>query len=116
MNTVITIQPGQPGMGLDYDVHQPLPYPFHIDPATGDCTRGRGTPEFEPDMNAGDSPWRLIGFQESDIQEVVLTLDEFVADPQAAVGLVPVFVDANDGFFNLTVPITAVHDRTGGER
>ncbi|MBO9556730.1 hypothetical protein [Cellulomonas sp.] len=107
MSTVVTIQPGQPGMGLDYDVREPLPYPFHVDVATGDCTRGRGTAEAGDDPT-GTTPWRLLGFQRGDVQELVLTLRDFAADPQSAVGLVPVFLNWRGGVFSLAVPITNV--------
>ncbi len=109
MSTTITLQPGQPGQGMVYDVHQPLPYPFHIDVPSGDCVHGRGTHAFG-DAPAG-GPWRLIGLQRGDEQSLVLTFPQFVNDPQSAVGLVPVFVDES-GIFALDVPITSatVHD------
>lgn len=107
MAHIISIQPGQPGRGMDYDVRLPLPYPFHINVKTGDCTHGRGTADLgEAAVNA---PWQLLGFQRGRRQELVLTLAEFAADPQQAMGLVPVFVDAS-GIFALTEPITNVTD------
>lgn len=107
MSTTITVQPGQPGMGMDYDVRVPLPYPFHIDATTGDCTRGRGTTDQDEATNG--RPWRLIGFQAGDVQELVLTLVDFASDPQAAYGLVPVFVDGKSPFA-LGVPVIDVID------
>jgi len=105
MSNVISIQPGQPGEGMGYNVHKPLPYPFHIDPETGRCIRGRGTADLG-EAPPGD-PWVLVGFQTGDVQHVVLFLREFAQDPQKAVGLVPVFIDER-GMFALTVPITNV--------
>ena len=35
--STITIQPGQYGEGMVYNVRKPLPYPYHLDPETGDC-------------------------------------------------------------------------------
>lgn len=102
----ITIQPGQASMGMDYDVHQPLPYPFHIDPDTGLCRRGRGTADLG-EAPAG-KPWQLLGFQACDMQCLVLTFADFVKRPTWAVGLRPVFSDRTGGVFALTVPITGV--------
>lgn len=103
--TTITIQPGQPGMGLEYDVRQPLPYPFHIDSATGDCVRGRGTADLDAALKR---PWRLIGFQQDpDVQRVDLLLEQWRDDPQGAVGMYAVF-SVGTAFFNLTEPITGV--------
>jgi len=103
---IITIQPGQPGQGMGYDVHQPIPYPFHIDTETGDCIRGRGTHEL------GDAPlgmpWRLIGFQRGTKQRLEFLFADFVHNPQKAVGRRPVFSDGRGGIFNLTEPITGV--------
>lgn len=108
MTTTITIQPGQPGNGLDYDVHRSVPYPFHIDAGTGACTRGRGTSDLGEAPEG--SPWRLIGFQSGDIQELVLGFADFTQDPSRAVGLVPVFTDAEVGIFALREPVTDVTD------
>lgn len=103
----ITIQPGQPGEGMGYNVHLPLPYPFHIDADTGDCRRGRGTVDLG-EAPAG-RPWRLLGFQVTLEQQTLDVIrEEFVDDPELAVGKYPVFLDADGGFFNLTVPITHV--------
>ncbi|MBN8883346.1 MAG: hypothetical protein J0H73_13660 [Salana multivorans] len=106
--TTITIQPGQPGQGMDYDVHQPLPYPFHIDADTGDCVHGRGTDWSPSDVPLGADPWRLIGFQaEQDRQHVDVLLEKFVTNPELAVGKWPVFIDHRGRFFSLSVPITS---------
>lgn len=103
MSITISIQPGQPGEDMTYNVRKPLPYPFHIDANTGDCIRGRGTVDLG-DARDYKRPWRLLGFQSGDVQTVVLTFDQFVARPQLAVGLRPVFVDHED-IFSLTEPI-----------
>lgn len=112
MSTTITIQPGQPGEGMDYDIRKPLPYPFHIDVTNGDCVHGRGTDRF--DVPAGRMPWRLIGFQNlRDVQQVDHSLADFVADPEGvAVGHYPVFIHEGD-IFNLDVPITNVTTSAG---
>lgn len=97
---MITIQSGQPGEGMKYNPAKPKPYPYHIDPATGDVDR--------QDVWKGD-PLRLMGFQaESDIQRVALHLKDFAADPQAAVGMFPVFLSADGGMYSLSAPIVSV--------
>lgn len=107
MKRTITIQPGQPGEGMDYNVNKPLPYPFHIDAETGDCTHGRGTDRCDGVL-PGRMPWRLIGFQlVRDVQEVDLLVEDFVVDPTRAVGMFPVFIHEGD-IFNLETPITNV--------
>ena len=35
--STITIQPGQDGEGMVYNPRKSLPYPYHLDPETGDC-------------------------------------------------------------------------------
>lgn len=108
--STITIQPGQPGRGMEYDVHLPLPYPFHIDAKTLKCTRGRGTQDLGEDPT-GVTPWRLLGFQRGDVQELVLTAREFVANPSLSVGLVPVFIDWRGAIFSISTPITSADPR-----
>ncbi|WP_263121154.1 hypothetical protein [Cellulomonas sp. RIT-PI-Y] len=107
MATTITIQPGQPGQGMRYNVRQPLPYPFHIDADTGDCVRGRGTAELGDDPT-GTTPWRLLGFQTGAVQELTLTFRQWLSDPEAGRGLFPVFIDWRGSIFHLTEPITDV--------
>lgn len=113
MSGTISIQPGQPGRGMEYDVHLRLPYPYHIDAETGECTHGMGTNEL---MQAPEGkPWRLVGFQRGDEQAVVLVHAQFVANPAAAVGLVPVFYGGSAAgespkFFALRVPVIDVTD------
>lgn len=100
--STISIQPGQPGEGMGYNVNKPLPYPFHIDPETGECKHGRGTAEFD------GATWTLLGFQaREDVKHVDLYRHEWLDDPQQAVGMFPVF-GGGDAIFNLTVPITDV--------
>jgi len=105
--STITIQPGQPGEGVGYNVHKPLPYPFHIDIETGKCTRGRGTSDLGDDPT-GTTPWVLLGLQDGDVQELARTRSEWTADPQSAVGLRPVFIDWSGSIFALGQPITHV--------
>lgn len=96
----ITIQPGQPGEGMNYNPSKSLPYPYHINPKNGDVDR--------QDFWRGD-PSRLIGFQRTaSFQSVSLWLEDFVADPQQAVGMFPVFAKTGGGMYNLSVPITSV--------
>lgn len=91
----ITIQPGQPGEGMDYNVRKPLPYPIHVDP---DTDRARW----------GNEEYVLIGFQwTAEDQTVAFLASTFYEDPQVAVGTYPVFADGGR-FFNLTTPITRV--------
>lgn len=103
MNTTLThpivLQLGQEGEGMNYNPNKRLPYPMRLD------TDGWLKDNFSP----GDPDWKLIGFQEGDEQTVVLLVDEFVADVQRAVGLVPVFSDGR-GFFSLSDPVTNVTD------
>jgi hypothetical protein len=102
----ISIQPGQPGEGMGYNPHLPLPYPFHVDSITGDCLHGRGT------AACGDAPegrpWRLVGFQRTTDQHLDVTFEQFVADPTSVVGCYPVFAEPGLEIFSLNVPITGV--------
>ena len=68
-------------------VTQPQPWPIALSEDL-DVESGLG-----PDDGA-----RLVGFQEGDVQHVVLTAGEFRTDPAAAVGLVPVFSDGRGMF------------------
>ena len=80
-----------------------LPNPFKIDTETLDCVGWRGTP-----ASTGESaPWRLIGFQAGDANKLVLTARDFVADPDSAFGLVPVFSDG-EAFFTVSEAIREV--------
>ena len=98
MSKTISIQPANTPAG-EYDVSLPLPYPFHVDPETGDVGR--------QDFWKGD-PARLLGFQRGNIQRVDLTVKAWAADPQQAVGMCPVFLRADGSMFNLTNPIMTV--------
>lgn len=91
-----SLQPGQAGEGMHYNVRKPLPDPIHVDQMLA-CTWG--------DQGMG----KLLGFQEGDVQTVVLHVEDFKEDPQKAVGLHPVFLDRT-GMFNLDVPLTDVSD------
>lgn len=85
-----------------------LPLPYHIDAETGDCVRGAGT----PDVTGDRGPWRLLGFQAGMTQRVVLTRHDFVTAPDDAVGLVPVWVDAEGQMFHTVMPVGRVTDMT----
>lgn len=79
------------------------PYPFHIEP---DGTVGR------QDFWNGN-PSRLVGFQhDTDVQQVDVDLDDFLANPESAVGCYPVFFGDQDGLYNLTTVIESVHVHT----
>lgn len=97
---IIQIQPGQPGEGMAYNVNKPKPYPFHIDPKTGNVGR--------QDFWKGD-PLRLLGFQDTaEVQRVTMFLEAFVADPPAAIGKFPVFIKKGGGIYSSIEPITEV--------
>jgi len=85
MNTIRTIQPCQPDKNPgEYDVMQPVPYPYHID-ADG-CV-------LQQDFWRGE-PASLIGFQKNRDRQ---TVDLFFHDwtDQDVTGMHPVFVDAD---------------------
>ncbi len=80
-----------------YDVHKPLPYPFHID-AEGNVLRQdfwRGEPE------------RLVGFQEkADVNHVDLRVQDWLATgDEAPEGWHPVFVDADGTMWSHAFPV-----------
>lgn len=83
-----------------YDVHKPLPYPFHVTDELGAVGR--------QDFWRGE-PIRLIGFQESpDVQRVKVLTRGFWNEPQQVVGMWPVFADADGGMWNHKHPVTEV--------
>lgn len=91
-----TLQPGQPGEGMEYNVHKPLPYPIFLD---SDLRVDRKTSVPE----VGD---KLIGFQKfQKVQKIRLHIEEFLMDPSMAEGMFPVFSDG-EGFYSVEVPIT----------
>lgn len=100
--STITLQPGNTADGT-YDVHQPLPYPYHVDAETGLV----GRQEFWK-----GAPFRVLGFQrEATRQQVDLWWIDVPADPDQVVGMYPVLLDTSSGegeIYNLTVPITRV--------
>lgn len=96
----ITIQPAQTAdAAAPYDVHQPLPYPYHIeeDGKVGRQDFWRGT------------PYSLIGFQRGRREVVVLAAEDFVRDPDKALGLCAVFLDEDGSIWADTRPITKVN-------
>lgn len=80
-----------------YDVHKPLPYPFHIEPdgavARQDFWRGE--------------PARLAGFQrDADENRVDVRVEDWLADPELDVtGTFPVFVDADGSIWRHAFPV-----------
>lgn len=106
----ITLHIGQPGNGTAYDPSEPLPYPIHV----GDDDRCENVPGYPLRGGAdhrGELPI-LAGFQPSTSrQEVTLYAHQLRENPEAAVGMVPVFFEPGGfsaGMFNLTVLITSV--------
>jgi hypothetical protein len=104
----ISLQPGQPGNGMDYDPAVPLPYPIHMD-EDGLCWNvpGHALRDGDPD----DRP-RLVGFQptgpDPDPSGGMLLRDEWIdTGIEGCVGWWPVFAHKG-GMFNLTEPITNV--------
>lgn len=90
-----TIQPGQTSpMGA-------LPYPLHIDLATGDV-------QHQSFWNGQIS--RVIGFQpDVNTQSIALWFEDFAANPEAAVGLVAVVVGDKGGLSSIGGPIKSVN-------
>lgn len=105
---IVTLHIGQ-GYSTAYDPRLPLPYPFHINAATGDCVHGRGTSDIEPGVSPS-RPWRLLGFQaDSMIQRLDVTLTEALGNPAGRiVGKLPVFIDGSGTIFALAAVITGV--------
>lgn len=81
----------------EYDVRQPLPYPYHIDP-DGTVLR--------QDFWRGE-PARLAGFQQhADVQHVDLLAHVWLADDsEAPQGWFPVFIDADGGMWSHRFPV-----------
>lgn len=94
----------------EYDVRKPLPYPFHLD-AEGNV--------LSQDFWRGE-PIKLLGFQESpDVHEVNLLVEDWlptatspttsqVVGPVAAVGMWPVFLDADGTIWAHRFPVDNV--------
>ncbi len=118
--TLISLQPGQPGEGLDYCPSKPLPYPIFV----GDDDRCENVPGKDPAgvryplaREVAGSGRRmlpkLVGFQKGAAPnpESMLSVDRWRLDPETAVGMYPVFCEPagfDAGMFNLNVPITSV--------
>lgn len=82
----------------DNDVRLPIPYPFHCVPETGEVTR--------QDFWRG-SPTGIAGFQnEIEAQQIDLTWEEAVADPDRMIGMFPILLDSTDGIATWTTPVT----------
>lgn len=101
--TTITIQPGNTPDGT-YDVHQPMPYPYHVDVATGEI----GRQEFWR-----GAPFKVIGFQsDAAVQKVDLFWERAVENPEQIKGMYAVLLDTSESeptIYNLTCPITDVY-------
>lgn len=95
----ITIQTGNTQSG-EYDVLQPLPYPFHCDAATGRVGR--------QDFWQGEV-YGIVGFkQHLDVQRVDLFWVAAAQQPERMHGLFPVLVDADGNLSTWTTPVTHV--------
>ena len=89
----ISVQPGQPGEGLEYNPKKRLPYPIHIDPETGTARWGKGE-------------YTLVGFQQDFNSDIDLLADEFYEQPSLAIGQLIVLCDQAGRFHSTTTPIT----------
>lgn len=109
--TTITIQPGQPGEGMEYNPAEPLPYPIFV----GDDDRCENVPGYPPNRVGveRDTLPILVGFQpDVETQSVDLLAEDWRRDPSTAIGMVPVFFEPggiSEGMFSLAVQITSVH-------
>ena len=98
--TTITIQPANTPSG-EYNVNLPLPYPYHVDAATGDV----GRQEFWK-----GEPAAVLGFQnDPDVQIIDLLWADAAKHPEDIVGKYVVTANADGGIYNETRPITSVH-------
>jgi hypothetical protein len=81
----------------EYDVHKPLPYPFHIDD-DGSVLR--------QDFWRGE-PARLLGFQSTQEHRVDLFAHEWLATTdEAPEGWYPVFQDSDGGIWAHAYPVS----------
>lgn len=99
-----SLQPGQPDEGLDYNPSKSLPYPIFVD-AEG---RAANVPGYALAGQSGVRP-TLVGFTETaePDPEGVLLREDWLLDPQVAVGMHPVFTAPGE-MFSLAVPIISV--------
>lgn len=98
--TIRTIHPNQPGVALgQYDVHQPSPYPYHID-EEGFVLR--------QDFWNGD-PHALLGFQKLVHRQQldVPVQDWWALSPESVVGMYPIF-SGNGEIYTDTRPVSKV--------
>lgn len=96
----VTLQPANLPSG-EYDVNQPLPYPYHVEVATGMVQR--------QEFWKGD-PFILIGFQDdADDQTIDLTWKSFSEGKGNPIGKFPVFITKDGGMYNMTTPITKMY-------
>lgn len=100
--TLITIQPSNSPDG-SYNVHEPWPYPYHVDAATGEVDR--------QDFWKG-APFKVLGFQlDADRQQIDLNWKDAVDHPELIEGRFAVMLDTSEGegvIYNLTCPIHSV--------
>lgn len=79
-----------------------LPYPYHID-ASGEVGR--------QDFWKG-KPKKLVGFAASPmIHEVVVNLKSFLKKPKLAIGMFPIFEQADGQWYTYTVYIESISVR-----
>lgn len=92
----ITIQPLSAGGGAGV-----MPYPWHVILCDGAIGR--------QDFWAGN-PAQLIGFaDEPDTGEVDFLFDDWLAEPERAIGCYPVFAAADGEFSTGDTPIESIH-------
>ena len=97
--TIRSLHIAQTPANEPYDPRKVLPYPYHIE-ENGIV----GSQEFWK----GD-PARLLGFQNGNVQRIVLTArDWWQGAPEAAQGLHPVFVTTDGDMWAETRPVTSV--------
>lgn len=75
-----------------------VPYPYHVlaDGRIARQDRWKGR------------PFRLAGFQEDlGVNQVDVDVEDFLSDPDLAVGLYPVFIDHDGGMWTRTLPVSS---------
>lgn len=100
--STVSIQPAQGETVGEYDVHKPLPYPFHIEP-DGSVAR--------QDFWQG-TPARLAGFQvDPKVMKVEIFDFQWLADldtVERVVGMHAVFIDSSGSMWTDRRPVERV--------
>lgn len=98
MSSIYSVQQANTESG-EYDVHEPMPYPYHVDTdgKVGRQELWRGDPEV------------MVGFQKAaDVQVVDLLWQVAVKHPEKIPGMFPVFCRSNGTFFSSSRPVSRV--------